>query len=127
MIQKTSRQRKVYVYQFGQWWSVDVDKWLEVCEEIESTEESEEDPIYNPGYKLDNIGQRIGIPYHAVWVMRGNSHESKSIIKRPGALVAIMPCDWDDETWKEEATNIKKALIENTDKEVTEKPTKKVL
>lgn len=82
--------KRGYIYQFGQWWSVPLEKWLQALEE---------------GYfNLDEIGRRINPPYQVAWFAGANS---QSIIDKGVAYVARMPCDWDEENWKNEIETVK--------------------
>ena len=93
--------KKVYIYQFEQWWSTDLDIWVRWLQKYL------ESPYF---WSLNRSFRRLAnTPYHAVLA---TGIDRKSYMTRSATdLIVWMPCDWTIDTYKlalEEALELAK-------------------
>lgn len=85
------QRKRVYVYQFGAWFSIAADDWLKACQA------GAKDDLW---VDWGDLGKQISPPYSKVW--NAGAQSSSRVVPKPGVYIAVMPCDWDADTWKAE-------------------------
>lgn len=103
--------KAIYVTQFGGWWKLTPEAWLDLC--TKSVDAWENDTTFS--WDMSEKGKRLAsTPYHAVFIDRWTDKDDfvrcYAIPRNNTIRVYRMVCDWKEDEWREALKEIQEAM-----------------